>query len=291
MATGITGTSALNDSLEFIVDNARVIRPYAAVMPKLVERHTLADNKGLSFDEVSLSQLTATNVTENTVMDNPQELVDTLFSVTPIMTGIHTVMTRRVQRRMTTVVKAKIGVLAQQAMETKKDKDLLIVLDGATTSLGGAGSTFSAGLVSAAVSRILGNSTEGAEGEIFTVVHPFQLKDVQDDIVAGIGTYTIPAGLTEETFRRGFRGSLFNSNVFTDGNITVDASDDAKGGTFARMAMVLVEGFSPTAYTEFMPAKGGGADALWMYDEYALGERSAGNWLYELYSDATAPTT
>ena len=117
------------------------------------------------------------------------------------------------------------------------------------------------------------------------------LKDVQDDIVAGIGTYTIPAGLTEETFRRGFRGSLFNSNVFTDGNITVDSLDDAKGGTFARMAMVLVEGFSPTAYTEFMPAKGGGADALWMYDEYALGERSAGNWLFELYSDATAPTT
>lgn len=291
MATGVTGTSALADSLQFIIDSARVVRPYAAVMPKLVERHTLAANTGLSFDEISLSQLTATNVTENMVMDNPQELVDTLFSVTPIMTGIHTVITRRAQRRIATETKAKIGVLAQQAMETKKDKDLLIVLDGATTSLGGAGSTFSAGLVSAGVSRILGNTTEGADGEIFTVIHPFQLKDVQDDIVAGIGTYTIPAGLTEETFRRGFSGSLFGSNVFTDGNITIDASDDAKGGVFARMAMVMVEGMSPTAYTEFLPAKGGGADALWMYDEYALGERSAGNWLYELYSDALAPTS
>ena len=36
---------------------------------------------------------------------------------------------------------------------------------------------------------------------------------------------------------------------------------------------------------------GGGANELIIYDEYAWGERSAGNWLYELYTDATAPTS
>lgn len=291
MPTGVTTTSALNDSLPFMIDAARVVRPYAAIMPKLVERHTLAEGTGLSFDEVALSQLTATNITETTILDNPQELVDTLFSITPLMAGIHTVMTRKAQRRISTAVKAKTGVLAQQAMETKKDKDLLIVLDGATVSLGGAGSTFSAGLVSAAASRIKGNSTEHGMGEIFTVLHPFMTKDVQDDIVAGIGTNTIPAGLTEETFRRGFSGTLFGTEVYEDGNISVDASDDAKGGVFVREALVLVQGASPTAYTQFLPAHGGGADAMWMYDEYAIGERSAGNWLYELYADVTAPTT
>ena len=30
---------------------------------------------------------------------------------------------------------------------------------------------------------------------------------------------------------------------------------------------------------------------LYLYDEYAYGERSAGNWLFEVYSDATAPTS
>jgi len=28
-----------------------------------------------------------------------------------------------------------------------------------------------------------------------------------------------------------------------------------------------------------------------MYDEYAYGERSAGNWLFEVISDATTPTS
>jgi len=29
---------------------------------------------------------------------------------------------------------------------------------------------------------------------------------------------------------------------------------------------------------------------LYHYDEYAYGERSSGNWLYEVISDALAPT-
>jgi len=291
VATGITTTGSLNDSLPFIINSARVIRPYAGIMTKLVERHTLAAGEGMAFDEVALNQLLATNVTENTILDNPQMLVDSLFSTIPQMAGIHTIMTRRASRRISTAVKGKIGVLAQQAMETKKDKDLLAILDGASVSLGGAGATFSAGLVSAAAARIRYNTSERGEGELFTVLHPFQLKDVQDDIVAGVGTYTIPTGLTEDTFRRGFSGTLFGTNVFVSGNIAVDGSDDAKGGVFVREALVLVQGASPTAFTEFLPAVGGGADALWMYDDYALGERSAGNWLIELYSDVTPPTS
>lgn len=290
MATGDITVSSFQASLPFILDSARVVRPYAAVMPKLVERHTLPEGTGVSWDEVSLAQLTAQNVNENTIMDNPQEIVDTLFSVTPIMAGIHTVMTRRSQRRVSKMVTAKIGVLGQQAMETKKDKDLLLILDTATTSLGGAGTTFAAGIIAAARARIRGNSTEAAEGEIFAVLHPYQIKDVQDDLVAGVGTYVVDAGITEETFRRGFQGAVFGVNVFEDPNITVDSSDDAKGGVFAREALVLVQGASPVAYTKFIENRGGGADAMWMYDEYAIGERSAGNWLFEVYTDAATPS-
>jgi len=36
---------------------------------------------------------------------------------------------------------------------------------------------------------------------------------------------------------------------------------------------------------------GGGATEMYLYDEYAYGERSAGNWLYEVYTDALAPTS
>ena len=43
--------------------------------------------------------------------------------------------------------------------------------------------------------------------------------------------------------------------------------------------------------TQRDPAFGGGADELFMTDEYIFAERSAGNWAYAHLSDATAPTS
>ena len=88
----------------------------------------------------------------------------------------------------------------------------------------------------------------------------------------------------------GFKGSVSNAEVYIDGNITIDSSDDAKGGVFSRDALVLVEGMSLRTYNEFDPAYGGGADKVFIYDEYAFGERRD-LWGYEVYSDATAPTS
>ena len=55
------------------------------------------------------------------------------------------------------------------------------------------------------------------------------------------------------------------------------------------MGLVLVEGRSPYVETKRLPELGGGATAIFMYDEYAYGERSSGNWIYEVHTDATAP--
>jgi len=76
-----------------------------------------------------------------------------------------------------------------------------------------------------------------------------------------------------------------------DGNITIDSADDAKGAVFARESIVLVQGRSPWAKELRNEKLGGGATEYLLYDEYAYGERSTGNWLYEIYSDATAPTS
>lgn len=72
---------------------------------------------------------------------------------------------------------------------------------------------------------------------------------------------------------------ISNVQVYEDGNITIDASDDAKGGVFAMEAIVLVQGRRLKTETRREPDIGGGATSLWIYDEYAYGERSAGNWL------------
>ena len=291
MVASPTVTTSLADSLPTIIDSARIVREYEGVMTRLVDKTTLAENTGLTWDEISLAQLSAQTVTETTFLNNPQAIADTLFSITPTMIGIQTVITDRVRRRISSNVAAKLGVLAQNAMQRKKDEDLLTVLDGATTSLSGAGTTLAHGIISAAYSRITGNTTEPAITAVYAVLHPFQIKDLQDELEQGLGTYPVPMGLTAEVFRMGFKGSVSNVEVFADGNITIDSADDSKGGVFAREGIVHVQGHSPRATTDRWEHYGGGADVLYMYDEYGNGERSAGNWVYEVYSDALAPSS
>ena len=97
--------------------------------------------------------------------------------------------------------------------------------------------------------------------------------------------------MSEETFRTGFMGTVSGSNVFEDGNITIDGSDDARGATHSRDAVVAVMGMSIKTETRRDPSYGGGADEVFMTDEYAFVERSASNWAYGHLSDALAPTS
>jgi hypothetical protein len=291
MAVGNTTTGSLADSLQLIIDSARLTREFEGVFMRTTETHTLDENTGLSWEEITTAQLTAQAITENTVLENPQQYSDTLFTLTPSMTGLTTIVTDRTYRRISSKTVATLGPAAQNAIQRKKDQDYLTVLDGFTTSLSGAGTTLASGVISAAAKRITSNATEPGVGEVFTVLHGMQIKDIQDEIVAGVGTYTVPNGLTEETFRKGFMGSLFGTNVFEDGNIAVDASDDAKGGVHTREAVLMIQGRAPHNESKRRPEIGGGADQMFYYDEYIFGERNAGVWGFEIYSDATAATS
>lgn len=291
MTVGITTTGALADSLNDIIVSARIVREYEGIMPGVVDKQTLPEGSGLDWNEISLGQLTAQAVTETTELDNPQQIADTLFSITPTVIGIHTVITDRVKKRIAPIVYAKIGALSQNAIQRKKDEDGITVLDGGT-SLCGAGVTLSSGYITAAATRIQGNATEPGKPPINCVLHPYQVKDLLNELVSGVGTFPVDeSGITARAFRDAYVGKIGGVNIFSDGNITVDASSDAKGGVFAKEAIVLVQGRSPWVESERKPNLGGGADVYYVYDEYAYGERSAGNWLFEIYSDATAPTS
>lgn len=292
MASGETYTGNLTDSLDVVVASARIVREHEGVMPPLVDTQTLSEGTGLAWKEVSFAQLTAQNVAETERLSNPQTFTDTAFSITPTVVGIHTVLTDRVKARIDRKAYVKLGSLAQNAIQRKKDEDLLVVLDGATTSLCGQGTTLTTGHVDAAVVRITSNSTEPGNPPINVVLHGYQIRDIADEIKAGLGTYVIGEGMTARVFQEGIRGITINgARIYEDGNITIDSSSDAKGGVFAKEGIVLVQGRSPWHKEREEPDLGGGATSVWVYDEYAAGERSSGNWVYELYSDATAPSS
>jgi len=291
MPAGNTTTGSLSESLPSVIASARIVRDYEGVMPQLVDKVTLGEGVGLTWSEVSFSALEAQNITESTVLDNPQQIEDSLMSITPQVIGIETLITDRVAARIDKKAYAKIGGLAQKAIQRKKDSDGLAVLDGATTSLCGAGSTLTSGHLSAAIARISSNATEPGNPPYRAVLHGYQIKDIQDELVAAVGTAAITDGLTARVFSEGFKGKVFGAEIYEDGNITIDSSYDAKGGVFAKEAIVLVQGRAPRVVAVRAENIGGGATRVYHYDEYAYGERSAGNWLFEIYSDATAPTS
>ncbi|MDO8703700.1 MAG: hypothetical protein Q7J84_02010, partial [Sulfuricaulis sp.] len=274
--SGNTTTDALTDSIDSIISAARIVREFEGVMPQLVDKVTLGDGVGLTWNEVSYAQITATAVTETTDLNNPQQLSDTLFSLTPTVVGIHTIITDRVAKRLNKAAFAKTGALAQNAIQRKKDEDGLIVLDGATTSLSGAGTTLTSGTIAAAAVRITSNATTPGIPPLRGVLHGFQIKDFYDEVTGGLGTYPIPEGETARVFKEGFKGQIASVGIFEDGNITIDSSSDSKGGVFAKEAIVMVQGRTLRTETERKPNLGGGATAMWMYDEYIYGERSAG---------------
>lgn len=291
MPSGWTTTSALADSLDDVRSSARIVREFEGVMPQIVSKETLGEGIGLDWKELSYAALTATAVTETTDLDNPQQLSDSVLTITPTVVAVETFITDRVAARINRKGFAKMGSLAQNAIQRKKDEDGLLVLDGATTSLVGAGSTLTSGHIAAAAYRITSNATEPGKKPIRCVLHGFQIKDLFDELVSGVGTYAVPEGPTARVFSSGFNLPVAGAEVFEDGNITIDGSDDAKGGVFAQEGIILVQGRAPRILTKYREERGGGGTSVYHYDEYAYGERSAGNWLYEIYSDATSPTS
>ena len=291
MASGDTITGSLADSLDEIRASARTVREQVGVMTQLVDRETLGKGKGLSWLEITYDQLVAQAITETTELNNPQQISDSLLTITPTMIGMSIYLSDRVQLRISPKGYAKLGTLGGNAIARKKDADGITVLDAATTSLCGAGVTITTGHVAAASARITGNTTEPGSPPLNCVVHPFQNKDFYDELIAGVGTYILTPGQTARVFGEGFKLPIASCNVYMDGNIPIDGSGDAKGGVFAKMGIILVEGRADRVVAVRNEKRGGGGNEVYHYAEYAYGERSSGNWVYELYSDATAPTS
>ncbi len=290
MATsGYTTTSSLSKSLNTMISSARVLNQQIGGMSKLCDQDTLKPGQGIVWQEISLGNLTAQGITEDYEHDNPQKIEDTLFSLETALVSIHTVITDRVKMRVSGNVYAQLGELCQNAITTQEDATGVLVLDGASTSLCGAGVTLTSGHISAAVAQIKGNSTEPGKDPIHIVLHSYQIKALKDEIIAGVGTYPITDGITADVYKGGNIPMVGGGYLFEDGNIQV-SSDNAKGGAFAKRSIVIIRGISPVGKEIRNEKIGIGATEYIMVSEFVYGERSAGNWLKEIYSSAATPT-
>jgi hypothetical protein len=298
MPTGYTTTDALADSLPTVIARARIVREQVGVMtsPRVVDLQQLGSGNGLSWKEIDMAKLTAASINQLTDMDdNPQQLSDSIRTITPSQVGIHTLITDQTAAKISANAFAQTGSLAQNAIQRKKDADGLAVFAGASTTLAAAGSALTTGHIGAGARRITSNTTEPGSPPINMVHHGFVIKDIEDEIVQGVNPTTAPeqllsGGLSEAVYQDFFRGMIRGAQVFEDGNITIDSGDDARGAVFAREAIVLVQGVAPRAVAVRKENIGGGATSIYIYDDFAYGERTS-VWLYALLNDAATPTS
>lgn len=291
MPSGYTTTDALADSLDTVLASARAIREFGFPMPGLVDRQVLTPGTGLSWREISLSRLTAQRVaSESTELDNPQQMVDTLFTITPAVIGILVFISDRVALRINPKSYALTGRLAQNAIERLKDTDGLSIFDSASTTQPGAGNPLVSGNIRSLGRQGTSNTTEPSDSPQRAVLHGYQIRDIEDDILAGVGTYPVGTGLTQDVFARQFQGMIGSVQVYEDGNVSIDSGDDAHGGVFSRNDIVLVQGRAPRVVPVRNEKRGGGGTDQFHYDEFAYGiRRSSG--VFRILSDAVAPTS
>lgn len=291
MPSGDTLVPTVEEGLDTVVASARTTREFPAnVMLKVCDKVTLEEGTGTAWREFLAARLTAQNYGESDEIDNPQELDGSILSATPQLVAIQTFIGDRVQLRLNRKAYGTFGRLAQEAMDRKKDEDGLAIFATFTTTLAGTGQTVSSGHVMAGVRRISSDVDEPGAPPFYAVLHGYHIYDFQSEILSGVGTYPIPAGYTEETYRMGWKGRVSDVEVFEDGLIAVNATPDARGGVFAKRAVLCVQGKSPWKEMRREPQKGYGGWSVWLKDEYVWAERSPGNWAYSILGDATAPT-
>ena len=294
MATGINTTNTFSDSMDDIRAAARTRREYDTVMGRIVDTVRLPENSGINWREVILEKLTATGIDEITDLEqNPQEVVDALFSLAPTIVGLSVMYTDRAKLKMSKEVAAKLGVLTENAMLRKSDVDMIAAGQAATTDLGTAGNPFSSDIVSAGVSIVRGNTTEPWDGPVAVVARTFQIKDLQDEAVGGYGTYpTYPGSIAEKTLRSGFNGDLYTASVNADDNMSVDGSDDSIAFIVAsgpNSAIVRVTDEVARRITVRRENIGTGAEILFCTDSYGLGIRQQA-WIRAATADSATPT-
>jgi len=237
-----TKVSDLASIIQVIVSDVQYTARNEPVMRQLVWVMDLPEHKGEPIDVPKLGKLTAQSLTEGIDLASPQTLTDTDISISPGEVGLQVILTDRMLSRAPAGFFNMVADECGRAYAEKLDTDLLSLLDGFSISTPGTGVVLQLPDLSNARAYVRGNPTEPGPEPLYCVLHPFQLNSIVNELVPVTAVAAMPPNISEEVLRDYFKGKTrpFGMPVFEDGNITVDGSDDAKGGVFSKKAIILI---------------------------------------------------
>lgn len=313
MPANITSQTQLDDALTVFIADAVTLSEHTGVMKKLVDSVTLPKKSGRNWSEPWFTPVSAVSLTDGIEFDSPVQVTDSKITITPGEVGVQIYWTNRADMTITENFASFAAKLMVDSLERKRDQDLLTLLDGFSTSLGGATVTYTAGLVSAATALLRGGRSgalragalptgDMAPGPYRGVVHPYHVHDdaMQRSGLSGVPTQYgagVPMvgnyggqSLSEANVRaieNAEIGRVGGATMYVDGNFTI-SSNSIKGGVFSQMALVHVD--YQGLKQKKVETDDGRLIKHTMLIDYGTGER-ADNYGIELFLDCTAPAT
>lgn len=296
----ITRVAELGDTVPTIISKARLISQFSAIMAGLCWNKPKPNHAGSTVNIPYFHEVAATVLVEGVDMIASETMADTNVQITLEENGAKIILTDNAIEDDAEEVRNVAGRILGQAMEKKRDEDLLGQLGAGATSLCGSGNVLTMGVLAAAKALLGGNAT-GTGGPAplpyVIVLHPYQTLDIVDTLTpilpqlpaaGSTGMQAIGTAFTDDIIRNYTVGRLFGMNVVEDGNLAFTAVS-IQGGAFAQGeggGIVL----ATAREWDVRPERD---ESLRGWELNCVGRYGVGtyntSWIVEIWSDATQP--
>lgn len=291
----ITKVANLGDTVPVIIEKAQLTSQFLAIMAGLCWNKDKRNRAGSTVNIPYFGEVAATVLTEGIDMTASETMVDTNVQITLNEVGAKIILTDNAIEDDAEEVRNVAGRILGQAMEKKRDQDLLSELDQAATSIASSASALTMGHIAAARALLQGNPTTAggpAPMPYVGVFHPFQtldLVDVLTPVLPASGTTTYATSWSDEIVRNYTVGRLFGMNIIEDGNMQISGTSAMKAGVFAQGeggGIVLATARDWDIRPERDESLRGWE--LNCVGRYGYGKYLAG-WIVEVFADASTP--
>ena len=248
-------TGNLASAQRIVIEQARFTAEHNAPMLSLVEHFRLGKGEK-SIVVPKVGQFTASAVGDGVDIADEQDIGMTTTTLTTSEVGMKIILTDKLVRQLNEDTFRMVGRQAGDAMARKKDGDILALFSALNggTDLGSAGRDMELGNVSILIGWALANKLP----KPWAIVHnPWAVMNLTASFFgyAG-GTPGTGAGAalasdySQELLKDFFSVNVGGVPIFHDGNLTLDASNDAIGAIFSKNAMCYAESVEYNQETE-----------------------------------------
>ena len=281
-------TGNLENAQRIILASARYTEEHNAPAMALIESFSLPKgSKQVTVPKVG--QMSMTDLQDGIDIVDEEEIGMTTVDLTASEVGAKVILTDKLVRQAADNVMSIVGRQLGDGMARKKDTDVHALYSGLNggTTLGAAGATMSLANVAGSIAYTKANKFGS---QTYILQHPNAVFDIANTAVTASSTYPVPAGWSEDLLGNFFSGlrPLNGVPIFEDGNLSVDASDDAVGVIADKSALAVLK--SIDTRTERQRDASLRATELVMTADYGVFELDDSRGAPLTY-DAAAPST